>query len=249
MKTDMLQKFLDNGLLDLGEDRERFGYIKSAAEDLAKKLLENPFDLVAASSVVMGGEISEDEPIMKLCKEAVTTHWQTYGSRFPSKAIQLFRATLLQAIGLITDQDPDTSKTAIIYYTTCGLLPYVATKREDEIFREFLTSLAQRVEDEAARVWALPRNIDAPKIQYGDGMPAGGTVDAKTLKEALKNAAGPGGGNGANPQWPSANTNEWLEHYGGGSANAISAAIAAAIKDVVPKIVGRAGAILRPPSR
>jgi len=239
MQTDILQKFLDKGLLDLGEDRERFGYVKSAAEDLVQKLLENRRDLVAASSLVMGGEISEDEPIIKLCKEAITTHWQTYGSRFPSKAIQLFRATLLQAIALITEQDSDTSNTGIIYYTTCGLLPYVATKREDDIFREFLTSLAQRVEDQAATVWALPRNSESPKIQYGDGLPAAAAIDAKVLKEALKNAIGPAGGNGANPQWPSSNATEWLEHYGGGSANAISAAIASAIKDVVPKIVAQ----------
>lgn len=237
MQIDILQKFLDEALLDLGEDPERFGYVKSAAEDLAKKLLENRHDLVTASSVVMGGEISENEPIMKLCKEAVTTHWQTYGSRFPSKAIQLFRATLLQAIALITEQDSDTSNTAIIYYTTSGLVPYIATKREDDIFREFLTGLAQKVEDEATRIWALPRYADSPKIQYGDGIPAAAAMDAKTFKEALKNAIGPAGGNGANSSWPSSNTNEWLEHYGGGSANAISAAITFAIKDVVPKMV------------
>jgi GTPase-associated system helical domain len=237
METDILQKFLNKGLLDLGEDRERFGYIKSAAEDLFKKLLENRHHLIGASSVVMGGEISEDDPTMKLCKDAVTTHWETYGSRFPSKAIQLFRATLLQAIALITEQDPDTSNTAIIYYTTSGLLPYISTKREDEIFREFLSGLAQRVEDRAATIWALPKNSEAPKMQYGDGTLPAAAVDAKVLKEALKNAIGPAGGTGANPNWPSSNTPEWLEHYGGGSADAISAAIASAIKDTAPKII------------
>jgi hypothetical protein len=239
MRTDILQKFLDKGQLDLGEDRERFGYVKSAAEDLAKRLLENRHDLVTASSVLMGGEISEDEPIINLCKEALTTHWQTYGSRFPSKAIQLFRATLLQAIALITEEDSDTSNTGIIYYTTCGLLPYVATKREDDIFREFLVSLAQRVEDQAATFWALPRNLESPKIQYGDGMPTAAATDTRILKEALKNAIGPAGGNAANPNWPSSNAVEWLEHYGGGSANAISAAIASVINDIVPKIVAQ----------
>ncbi|HYT22579.1 MAG TPA: GTPase-associated system all-helical protein GASH [Candidatus Polarisedimenticolia bacterium] len=238
METEILQKFLDGGLLNLGEDRERFGYVKSAAEDLAKKLLENRHDLITASSVVMGGEISEDEPVMKLSKEAVTNHWQTYGSRFPSTAVQLFRATLLQAIALITQEDSDTSNTAIIYYTTCGLLPHVATTREDEIFREFLTSLAQKVEDRAAATWDLQTYTKAPTIQYKDGVPAPAAVDAKTLKEVLKNAIGPGGGTGANPNWPSSNSNEWLEHYSAGTAHAISVAITSAIKDV-PKVVAQ----------
>jgi hypothetical protein len=240
MQSDVLQKFLDKGLLDLGEDRERFGYVKSAAEDLAKKLLENRRDLIAASSVVMGGEISEDEPIINLCKEAVTTHWQTYGSRFPSKPIQLFRATLLQALALITNRDSDTSNIGVIYYTTCGLLPYIATKPEDDIFREFLTGLGQKVEDQAATIWALPRNSESPKIQYGDGVKAAAAAtDTKTLKDALKNAIGPAGGNGANPNWPSSNSADWLEHYSAGSASAIAAAIGLAVKDVLPKIVGQ----------
>src|SRR5207245_3801051 len=127
--------------------------VKAAADDLAKKLQENRRDLVQASSVVMGGEVSEDEPTITLCKEAITKHWPTYGSRFPSKPIQLFRATLLQAIALITDQDSDATNTGIVYYTTSGVLPYISTKREDETFRVFLASLADKVEAEAARIW------------------------------------------------------------------------------------------------
>jgi len=237
MQTDVLQKFLDKGLLDLGEDRERFGYVKSAASDLAQKLLENRHDLVSASSVLMGGDISEEEPIIRLCKEAITTHWQTYGSRYPSGAIQLFRATLLQAIALITEQDADNSDTGIIYYTTCGLLPYVATTREDVIFREFLTSLAQKIEDQAATIWTLPKRSGPLKIKYKEAAQPVAVADPKVLKEALKNAIAPAGGTGANANWPSSNAAEWLEHYGGGSAAAISAAIAAVMKDVVPKIV------------
>ncbi|WP_371720731.1 GTPase-associated system all-helical protein GASH [Acidobacterium sp. S8] len=72
---------MDKGLLDLGEDREKFGYIQSAAQDLAKKLLENRLDLIAAASVVLGGDLPDDDSTMSLCKQAITVHWQTYGSR------------------------------------------------------------------------------------------------------------------------------------------------------------------------
>src|SRR5216684_9090277 len=98
MQSDILQKFLDQGLLDLGEGTEKFGYLKAAAEDLAKKLQENRRSLVSGSSVLLGGELGENEPILNLCKDAITTHWPTYRSRFPSNTNQLFRATLLQAI-------------------------------------------------------------------------------------------------------------------------------------------------------
>ena len=237
MQSDLLQKFLDKGLLDLGEDREKFSYIHSAAQDLAKTLLENRQNLEAAASVVLGGEVPDDDSILELCKQAITTHWQTYGSRFPAKPIQLFRATLLQALATMTGPDADVSNIGTIYYTTCGLLPYFATGNSDGIFREFLNGLAQTVEDQATKSWASPRSLEPQKVQYGEGIPSAPAVDTKALKELLKNAIGPGGGTGANPQWPSSNTPEWLEHFGNGSANAIGTAITTAINGAVPKIV------------
>lgn len=120
MQTELLQKLLDQGLLDLGEDREKFAYIQSAAQDLAKKLLEDRQQLVTAASVVLGGEIADGDPIIQLCKDAITVHWPTYGSRFPAKPVQLVRATLVQALALMTGPDADVSNGGIIYYTTCN---------------------------------------------------------------------------------------------------------------------------------
>ena len=74
MQSDLLQKFLDKGLLDLGEDREKFSYIHSAAQDLAKTLLENRKKLEAAALVVLGGELPDDDSILGLCKQEITNH-------------------------------------------------------------------------------------------------------------------------------------------------------------------------------
>jgi hypothetical protein len=239
MQSDLLQKFLDKGLLDLGEDREKFSYIQSAAQDLATMLLQDRQKLEAAASVVLGGELPDNDSILGLCKQAITTHWQTYGSRFPGKPVQLFRATLLQALAIMTDSDADVSNIGAVYYTASGLLPYFATGNSDGIFREFLNGLAQTVEDQAIQSWTSPRSLEPQKIPYGEGMPSAPPVDAKALKELLKNAIGPSGGTGANPQWPSSNAAEWLEFFGNGSANAIGNAITSAINGVVPKIVAQ----------
>jgi len=240
MQSDILQKFLNQGLLDLGEGTDKFDYLKAAAGDLAKRFIEDRRSLIRGSSLLLGGELGETEPILELCKDAITTHWPTYRSRFPSKTTQLFRATLLQAIARITDEATDRSYAAIVFYTTCGALPYLATEREDAIFREFLLSLGEGVEAEAASIWALPRSLPLPNIKYDDeGASAIPGIDANVLKEALKSAAGPSGLAGANPNWPSSNTPEWLEHFGQGSASAIAAAVAAVLKNIVPKIVAQ----------
>jgi hypothetical protein len=239
MNNDLLQKFLDNGLLDLGEDREKFNYIQSAAQDLGQKLLENRQQLAAASSIVLGGELPDDDSILLLCKEAITKHWPTYGSRFPGKPIQLFRATLLQALASIVEPESDASNAGVIYYTTCGLMPYFVTGNNDGIFREFLNELAQRVEDQAAKSWTSPGSLDAQNIQYEEGVPTVPAVDAKAFKELLKNAIGPAGGTAANPNWPSSNAPDWLEHYGAGSAAAIGQAITNVVSTVIPKIIAK----------
>jgi hypothetical protein len=237
MNSDLLQKFLDKGLLDLGEDREKFNYIQSAAQDLGQKLLENRQHLASASSVVLGGELPDDDLILRLCKEAITNHWQTFGSRFPGKPIQLFRATLLQALASIVESESDASNSGVIYYTTCGLLPYFATGNSDGIFREFLSELAQRIEDEAAQSWTSPKVVDAQKIKYEEVALAAPNVDAKALRELLKNAIGPAGGASPNPNWPSSNTPEWLEHYGAASATAIGSAVTSVMSAAIPNII------------
>jgi len=239
MQIDILQKFLDQGLLDLGEDPEKFNYLKAAAGDVAKKLQENRQSMISGSSVLLGGELADNEPILELCKDAITAHWPTYRSRFSSSTTQLFRAILLQAIAQITEQDSDHSFAAIIFYTTGGMLSYLTTEKEEAIFREFLLDLGAGVEAEAALVWAASKDVPLPNIKYETGPATIPVIDAKTLKEAIKNAAGPSGGTGANPEWPSANTPTWLEHFGQGTATALAAAVAAVLKDLVPTIVAK----------
>jgi hypothetical protein len=239
MHSEILQRFLEQGLLDLGEGTDKFGYLMAAAEDLATNFRENRQSLIRGSLILLGGELDDKEPTLELCKVAITKHWQTYRSRFPSNTTQLFRATLLQALAQITEQESDCSAAAIIFYSTNGLLPYLATEREDSIFREFLLTLGKKVEAEATRTWASPRALPVPNIKYADtALPALG-LDTKALKEALKNATGPAGGAGANPNWPSSNSADWLEHFGQGSANAIAVAVGGVLKDLVPRIVAQ----------
>jgi hypothetical protein len=236
METDILQRFLDQQLLDLGEDPKRFEDLREAADDVAKTLREDPRQLVSGSSVLLGGELADTEPVLELCKDAIANKWPTYRSRFPSNTTQLFRATLLQAIARITDEDPDSSFSAIIFYTTVGLLPYLATGREDSVFREFLLSLGQNVETNASRHWALTSSA-LSNLDYGSATPETPVVNVETLSQALKSAAGVTGEDGANQAWPGSNTAEWLDHYGQNSAAAISTAVGAVLRDLSPKII------------
>jgi hypothetical protein len=146
---------------------------------------------------------------------------------------------LLQAIAQITEPDPGRSCSAIVYYTACGLLPYLATNSDDTILRPFLLSLGANVESEANGVWARPKGVDLSDIKYGDGIASIPNIEQKSLKDALKSAIGPSGIQGANPHWPTSNSPEWLEHFGQNAATAISTAITTVLKELVPKITAQ----------
>lgn len=63
-------------------------------------------------------------------------------------------------------------------------------------------------------------------------------VNPKALAEAIRNSAGPVPNVPAsNPEWPTANSATWLDFFGKTVAEAVAGAIAAAHKDVVPKLL------------
>ena len=159
MESDILQKFLDRGLLNLGEDTDKFTYVTSAASDLANALKQDRQKLIRASSMLVGSTLAEGEPLVGECEEAVKTHWPTYRGRFPSGTAQLFRATILQAIANITREESDVDCAAIVFYTTAGLIPLATAETDDDIFREFVSAFGNRVEAEAVKLWGSAKDI------------------------------------------------------------------------------------------
>src|ERR1700728_888826 len=158
MESDVLQGFLDQGLLNIGEEVDKFEYLKNAAADLAEHLKNDRRSLITAASVLLGGSFPESDPIFEQCDVDMKHHWPTYRSRFQSNVNQLYRAMLVQAVSSVSK--PDISYAAIVYFTAAGLLPILATSREDATFREFLGGLGSRVETAAMNVWggaAAPR--------------------------------------------------------------------------------------------
>ena len=238
MESDILQTFLDQGLLNVGEEVDKFDYLKRAATDLAERLKKDRRSLIAASSVLLGGDLAVSDPIYAQCESAIKLQWPTYRSRFISDVSQLFRAALLQATAHVTAES-DVANAAIVSFTANGLLPFLATRREDAIFREFLLSCGSKVEAEAERIWGSRRSVSPSNIESVD-LFAIPEIDATALATALKAAGNVAAQSGTNPHAPNGNPAEWMNHFGNTSAQAIAASVAGVLKDLVPKIVGQA---------
>jgi hypothetical protein len=147
---------------------------------------------------------------------------------------------LLQATSQVAD-DPDKSYAAIVHYTASSLLRYLPVTKEADIFRSFLLPLAEGVENESAASWRRAEQV-LSDFKPSDGPIAPASPALKILVDGARASAGPAPGvPGANPQWPSSNTQEWLDHFGKTLAEAVGAVVTAGLKDFGSKVAGRIG--------
>ncbi len=238
MPKDILQAFLDKGLLDLGEGTDKFDFIKSAAGTVTKQLEDDPLLLIQAASVLLGGSVEPDDSINRMCDEAIKGNWPTYRSRFTADTTQLYRATVLQAVVNVV-ANGDAIPSAIVLYTTSSAQPHIGIEREDQLFSTLLSDLAERNEVEAERIWARPKAISLQDVEDAEPSSTLPAISAKALNDALKSATGPSAGaTGANPAWPSA-TQEWLDFYAKASAEAIVTALATAQKATFAAVIAQ----------
>lgn len=228
MTSDILQKFLDEQLLSLGEENDKFEFLTKASAELSDRLRGDRPALVAATSTLLGGEMPQTDSTFILCDAALKKAWPTYRGRFVSDVDMLFRAALLQGISNLV-ADKDNGYAAIVYYTATGLLPYLSTHKEGGIFKELYNYCAQRVERDANLVWSPdPAPVDLDGVKKS--MPA---VDVEGLVKQLIRVGTPAANGGDNPHALASSPVEWMNHFGKGAAEGIRALLQGTYKDLV----------------
>lgn len=237
MPSDILQQFLDKGLLDVGDDNEKFSHVEKAAEELAKSLKKNRRALLRSTSLLFSEQLPEADPVVALCEAAVKKQWPPYRSRFQNNPSELFRATLLQAVAHVT-KDSDPTFAGIVFYSGSSLLPYQGSGPSEPLFRHFYEQLGQRIEAQAEGAWTTAGDSDVKPV-FEKSPVSVPSANSSELAELLKDAAGPAGGDNPNPQWPSSNSAQWLTHYGTYTAEAINWALEVVLEDLTGKLIGQ----------
>ena len=232
MASDILQKFLDRQLLNLGEENDKFEFLTKAAAELSEKLRSDRPALVSATSVLLGGEMPQTDSTYILCDAALKNAWHTYRGRFANDVDMLFRAALIQAISALV-ADENNVFAAIVYYTATGLLPHLSTRAEADIFSELYSDCAQRVEQDANLLWSPDPTPQDHLDDVTSSIPA---MDVDALAKQLMKAGNPAADGGDNPHaLPTAPT-EWVNHFAKGAAEGIRGALQAGYKDLVWRI-------------
>jgi hypothetical protein len=236
---DVLESFLERGLLDIGGDDRRLGYFRAAAEALAADFSVHLERVVPTTLAALDPDVPPDDPAMAAGEAELQRQWKTYRNVYRETPRQFIRAVLLEALRIAAEADARVS--GAVWLTGQSVLLYRSLGPESDTVAPLLERLGQVHEEAARREWAGSSTTlvapPQPSISI-DELEAGG-VDVSFLAKRLGAAAGPSNDQGqafnapVNPHWPN-NGPSWSYAFPAvaaeGIAKAVNAALAATLK-------------------
>lgn len=230
--TDTLQRYLEAGLLPIGDDDEKFEYLERAAADLDGTLRKNPAKAARFALVLLDPGISSEDPVIVEAESALATHWKTIRNKFDDSPVNVLRGVILRALEAATEDN--VSMAAIVWLATASYRPHASLGGEAQVIDDFLFCLGTATQSHAEAIWSQtlsePERMPTPRISTP-------SLEAfKTNRQALANrlgaAAGPNGSGlqyqDGNPHWPSQN-GPWVGDFGLRASAAVAVSLDAAI--------------------
>lgn len=222
MEAEALQDFLAAGLLEIGDDDTRFEYLKSAAEDVAGELAEEPNKIPKHTLVGLDPDVPPDDPVIGDVEETIMDYWETLRGRYDDTPKRLIRAVIVEALQQLVKRHPDQFG-SVIWLSGSGLVSYAEIRTEDRVVGPFFEDLGAALEELAIEEWGKPPS-DIPRMPTphitveGISVPK---IKKNSLKEGFVKAAGNMPNvDDSNPHWPSNNQN-WVNGFAPRAADAI----------------------------
>jgi hypothetical protein len=244
MTNSLLQRFLDAGLFDIGDDDERLKIFQASATDLAKEIAEKPEKAICATLVAIDPAASDNDPVLEEAETAVKKHWQAFKNKYAERPKGLLRPVLLEALQAASADSPAIA--AAIWYSGVSLLPFLEPHKERALVKEVFESMGTATEREAEKLWApgaFDAELNLPKFSVKFGEHTNGKVDRKALEQGMTDAVGPQNQSGQagkdpNQHWPNANHN-WAYQF----APRAASAVASAVEKAIAPLAGQAAVI------
>lgn len=234
MSADILQKFLNKRLFQVGGDDARLERIREAANEVADILATKSSKAPQYALVAMDPSVSNDEPLLGEISEVLEKHWQTYVNCFADTPTALFRAIILEAFRLAIQKDVGIASALAL--TARNVISHFDVSSEKEIWDDLISDADQKMEDQAAKEWSISISAQSPTKKPETGLVklAAPKANKQKLTESLYAASGPNdrenNPTSGNPYWPN-NGQQWSHEF----APRASSAIAIVIDDVLQK--------------
>ena len=243
MNDDVLLKFLNKGLINVGGDDDKLGHLRQTAADLAAILEKAPAKTTPFALVAFDPDVPTTDQTIVEVEDALRQRWETYVNTFASTPITVFRAILLDA--LIKACGHNEIVAAAFVASARNVLPFMEVGGEREIWADVVGEIETRVEERSEREWATPESIFVPELKFESPSEAeiritSKRVNASIIRTKFEEAAGPQShapdgtqrDTEGNPYWPQNNPQHWVYEFGTRTAKAVGDTINGAIADL-----------------
>ena len=240
MNEDVLLRFLNKGLINVGADDDKLGHLRQTAVDLSGILQKTPAKATPFALVAFDPDVPTTDPTISQVEDVLRNRWETYVNTFSSTPVTVFRAMLLDALVRACGRN-DTVAVAFVA-SARNVLPFTEADGEQEIWTEIVREIERKVEERAEREWATPASISIPDLKFDPPSEVeirilSKKVDPASLGPKFEAAVGPQSidPNGTqrntegNPNWPESNSPQWVHEFGTRTAQAVGETINHAI--------------------
>ena len=238
---DVLLKFLNKRLIDVGGDDDKLEHLRQTVADLASILEETPTKACPFALVAFDPHVPTTDPTVVEVEDALRKRWQTYVNTFSDTPVTVFRAMLLDA--LISACGRNDTVAAAFVASARNVLPFMEVGNEQELWEDIVADIEERVEERSKREWATPASISVPDIKLkppatDEFRIASKKVSTASLSHKLMVAAGPHYNSPeqgqvetqGNPHWPQEAPGEWNYEFGMRTAQTVGDAITRAVE-------------------
>lgn len=231
MNDDVLLRFLNRGLIDVGGDDDKLGHLRQTAVDLCAILKETPAKALPFALVAFDPHVPPDDPTIAEVAKALRKRWETYVNTFSDTPVGVFRAMLLDALNRACGEND--SVAAAFVASARNVLPFIEAGGEGIIWADIVVEIERKVEARAEREWATPASISVPDIEFDSPSAveihiSSQEVNAADLWPKFAAAAGPqfhdptrgSVSTDGNPYWPG-HSERWVYEFGKRAAKSV----------------------------
>jgi len=235
--SNVLLRFLANGLIDVGGDDAKLEKLRVAANDLAASLKKSPSKATAYALVAFDPHAPADDPVVIEALEFLKKRWITYVNTFASTPVAVVRAMLLDALSRAAEED---DRIGVAFVASArNALPHMEAGNEQAIWEEVVTQIENRVDARAEAEWATPSSISISAMVVDIPDLSASTVrsvrlDRDELVNGFRAAAGSqfqdpstnaAVATGGNRYMPHSNPLPWVADFGEHLAEAVAQSI------------------------
>lgn len=236
MSDRLLDRFLDDKLLDLQGNDEWYEHVTATAGALSAELRANPRQIVPFAYAALLPDVGDDDPTVRQTLGLLKAEWKTYASVTMASPTALLRAIIFDALLSVTEHDK--RSLSVLALLCASALPHVSVGREATLWHQALRELLQAVELEAEAAWSVPSRVFVPpfpefKAPSVTASLKGKQVNKTELERAMRAAAGP-----ADEDGESTEGNEYWPHQGDPWSHDFAPLAAKAVNDAIVQATG-----------